>query len=352
MTHAQAMMIFNQDSGHHSSKHEGRATKLHDVLLIKDSELGTGATGAVVRAWWQGAMVAVKRVRLAYMKVEGSEKIVNSMMDRLRKEAKLLCELRHPHIVQFFGLTPDDSLVMELMDLSLSSRLHGEKKSAHAQLGTQQQVEIMHGASAGVQYLHSRDILHRDLSANNILLQEMSGGRLLAKVTDYGTAVHFDADHALTHMTNTHGSLPYLAPEVIESSNSQGGLNAGETTKSDVWSLGILAMEVALARKPPLVVLQKLRDKNLAELADENHVFCLFLPDCFERQAQMRPEAQEVNLQLRDLLEQDFRDSVRESLKAKRLQRASSAPPEGEVEPQHETRAEPCTDTENVDRGT
>jgi serine/threonine protein kinase len=93
-----------------------------------------------------------------------------------------------------------------------------------------------------IAYLHSKNVCHRDLKLENILLMG-SGPRSLIKVTDFGLSKQFSS----TKMLETYVGTPiYMAPEVISCCSMWGGNVASYSCKSDCWSLGGDALHAAV----------------------------------------------------------------------------------------------------------
>uniref|UniRef100_A0A7N5ZQT5 Serine/threonine-protein kinase TAO3 n=1 Tax=Anabas testudineus TaxID=64144 RepID=A0A7N5ZQT5_ANATE len=151
------------------------------------------------------------------------------------KEVKFLGQLRHPNTIEYKGCYLKDNtawLVMEYCLGSASDLLEVHKKPL-------QEVEIAaitHGALLGLAYLHSHNMIHRDVKAGNILLTELGQ----VKLADFGSA-------SIASPANSFVGTPYwMAPEVILAMDE--GQYEG---KVDIWSLGITCIELA-ERKPPL----------------------------------------------------------------------------------------------------
>uniref|UniRef100_A0A8K9XWT8 Serine/threonine-protein kinase TAO3 n=1 Tax=Oncorhynchus mykiss TaxID=8022 RepID=A0A8K9XWT8_ONCMY len=150
------------------------------------------------------------------------------------KEVKFLEQLHHPNTIEYKGCYLKDNtialMVFPFCFIFLSSLVH--KKPL-------QEVEIAaitHGALQGLAYLHSRNMIHRDVKAGNILLTEPG----LVKLADFGSA-------SIASPANSFVGTPYwMAPEVILAMDE--GQYEG---KIDIWSLGITCIELA-ERKPPL----------------------------------------------------------------------------------------------------
>lgn len=156
------------------------------------------------------------------------------------KEVQLMSTLRHENLVQFLGVYFDSSstqlpaLVMERLLTSLHDFLEGSSQSIYMCL----KCSILHNVASGIAYLHqhSPSIIHRDLSARNVLLTS----ELVAKVADMGMARFLSPSIAAT-MTKAPGALVYMPPEATAPSTS----NAEEAiydSSIDVFSLGVITL--------------------------------------------------------------------------------------------------------------
>ncbi|TNN67306.1 Serine/threonine-protein kinase TAO1-B [Liparis tanakae] len=144
------------------------------------------------------------------------------------KEVKFLQRIRHPNSIEYKGCYLREHtawLVMEYCLGSASDVLEVHKKPL-------QEVEIAaitHGALQGLAYLHSHNMIHRDVKAGNILLTEPG----LVKLADFGSA-------SIASPANSFVGTPYwMAPEVILAMDE--GQYDG---KVDIWSLGITCIEL------------------------------------------------------------------------------------------------------------
>ncbi|KAJ8364356.1 hypothetical protein SKAU_G00131870 [Synaphobranchus kaupii] len=221
-------------------------------------EIGHGSFGAVyfARDIRTNEVVAIK-------KMSYSGKQSNEKWQDIIKEVKFLQKLRHPNTIEYRGCYLREHtawLVMEYCLGSASDLLEVHKKPL-------QEVEIAaitHGALQGLAYLHSHNMIHRDVKAGNILLTEPGQ----VKLGDFGSA-------SIIAPANSFVGTPYwMAPEVILAMDE--GQYDG---KVDVWSLGITCIELA-ERKPPLPVLQS------------NHwsdYFRNFVDSCLQKIPQDRP---------------------------------------------------------------
>ena len=160
------------------------------------------------------------------------------------RECQLMSTLRHPHIVQFLGvcLFPDSrlpALVMERLLTSLHDLLDPEIQPPPNTLSffkIDLKCSVLHDVASGLAYLHERPspIIHRDLSARNVLLSST----MVAKIADLGVARITPHMRAAATMTKAPGASIYMPPEAIAASATKSKYN----TSIDVFSLGVVAI--------------------------------------------------------------------------------------------------------------
>uniref|UniRef100_A0A8C7D2R0 Serine/threonine-protein kinase TAO3 n=1 Tax=Oncorhynchus kisutch TaxID=8019 RepID=A0A8C7D2R0_ONCKI len=177
-------------------------------------EIGHGSFGAVyfARNSYSKEVVAIKK--MSYNGKQTTEK-----WQDIIKEVKFLEQLHHPNTIEYKGCYLKDNTAW------VSGLWQIHKKPL-------QEVEIAaitHGALQGLAYLHSRNMIHRDVKAGNILLTEPG----LVKLADFGSA-------SIASPANSFVGTPYwMAPEVILAMDE--GQYEG---KIDIWSLGITCIEL------------------------------------------------------------------------------------------------------------
>ena len=131
--------------------------------------LGHGSYGAVYKAKCDQLPCAAKVLHPTIL--DPMDPRADKIMDRFRQEFALLENIRHPNIVQYLAMTLDPEsrlpvLLMELLDESLTKMLERSPQS----LAYYIQVDICHDVALAIAYLHSNNIIHRDLSSNNVLI--------------------------------------------------------------------------------------------------------------------------------------------------------------------------------------
>ena len=212
-----------------------------DVRLVKTEEhsLGIGSYGAVYRAKCDQLVCAAKVLHPILFQTR--DPAAYRIVQRFEQEISFLSGLRHPNIIQYLGSHRDPEsglpvLFMELMDESLTSFL--ERPANPPPLPLHVQVNIAHDVTQALSHLHRHEVLHRDLSSNNVLMI----GNCRAKVTDFGMAKLLGADPRLTP-TYCPGTNGYMSPEALAEPPAY-------TTKLDMFSCGVLFVQL-ITRKFP-----------------------------------------------------------------------------------------------------
>jgi tetratricopeptide (TPR) repeat protein len=144
------------------------------------------------------------------------------------------------------------------------------------------------GVLSGLLYMHRRNVVHRDIKSDNVLI----GRDGMIKLADFGISRRItDADSRMGTMI---GTPHYLAPEVVLAENE-----GGYTSKVDVWSLGVVCLELADGRPPfadlnPMKVLFELANNPVCKLRDAtkwSQMFNSFTEFCCKAQPAQRPSS-------------------------------------------------------------
>ena len=217
--------------------------KFGEIQLLKDHTLGIGSYGVVFKARCDNLICAAKVLHPTLFNPSLphhviAEKASIAPIRKFEQECEFLSTIRHPNVVQYLGLYEDPDtglpvLLMELMDRNLTHFLHSEPEpNSLKPLSYCVQVKICHGVALALSFLHSNDIIHRDLSSNNILLT----GDIRAKVTDFGMAT---LDNFASHLplTKAPGSDVYMPPESWKDKPDY-------TATLDCFSFGVIIIQI------------------------------------------------------------------------------------------------------------
>ncbi|KAL6001116.1 hypothetical protein ACLOJK_006843 [Asimina triloba] len=201
--------------------------------------LGQGGFGTVYKGeLHDGTKIAVKRME--------SGVISNNGLNEFKSEIGVLTKVRHRHLVALLGYCLDGNerlLVYEYMPQgTLSRHLFDWKELGLKPLEWAKRLTIALDVARGVEYLHSlahQSFIHRDLKPSNILL----GDDMRAKVADFGLVrlVPDGKDGKCSVETRLAGTFGYLAPEYA--------VTGRVTTKADVFSFGVILMELITGRR-------------------------------------------------------------------------------------------------------
>ncbi|XP_053158921.1 BDNF/NT-3 growth factors receptor isoform X3 [Hemicordylus capensis] len=277
--------------------------KRHNIVLKR--ELGEGAFGKVFLAECYNLCPEQDKIFVAVKTLK--EASDNARKD-FHREAELLTNLQHEHIVKFYGVCVEgDPLIMvfEYMkhgDLNKFLRAHGPdavlmaEGNRLAELTQSQMLHIAQQIAAGMVYLASQHFVHRDLATRNCLV----GENLLVKIGDFGMSRDvYSTDY---YRVGGHTMLPirWMPPESI--------MYRKFTTESDVWSLGVVLWEIFTYGKQPWY---QLSNNEVIECITQGRVlqrprtcpkevYDLML-GCWQREPYMRLNIKEIHSLLQNL---------------------------------------------------
>lgn len=211
---------------------------LVEVLKDEKSELGVGSYGAVYKAKCDELLCAAKILHRTFF--QANDPGIGRVLRRFQQECRFLSRIRHPNIVQYLGLWRDPELqlpvlLMELLNESLTKFL----ERSTTPLPYHIQIDIAHDVALALAFLHSKDIVHRDLSSNNVLL---TAGQH-AKVSDFGMSKLIGDQSVGRTFTCCPGTEVYMPPEALRDPPVY-------TKKIDCFSFGPLAIQI-ITRKFP-----------------------------------------------------------------------------------------------------
>lgn len=262
--------------------------------------VGNGSYAKVTALNFRGLKCVGKKIHeLLYQMATEQEKA--EMLRRFASECELLSRLHHPCIVQFLGVffEPGSQLpvmVMEYLHTTLASCLE-----RYGVLPSEINYGILREVALGLRYLHesSPSIVHRDLSANNVLLAtDMS-----AKISDLGVAKILNISPAqMTQQISTQvpGTPCYMPPEALTTTCSY-------TSKIDSYSFGVLVIHVLCGRWPfpseafreqpgglHLPILEFERRAEYIQEIGQDHPLMGLIRQCLSNVPASRPKAADI----------------------------------------------------------
>uniref|UniRef100_A0A452SEG2 RAF proto-oncogene serine/threonine-protein kinase n=1 Tax=Ursus americanus TaxID=9643 RepID=A0A452SEG2_URSAM len=200
-----------------------------EVML--STRIGSGSFGTVYKGKWHGD-VAVKILKVVDPTPE--------QFQAFRNEVAVLRKTRHVNILLFMGYMTKDNLAIVTQwceGSSLYKHLHvQETKFQMFQL-----IDIARQTAQGMDYLHAKNIIHRDMKSNNIFLHE----GLTVKIGDFGLATVKSRWSGSQQVEQPTGSVLWMAPEVIRMQD-----NNPFSFQSDVYSYGIVLYELMTGELP------------------------------------------------------------------------------------------------------
>jgi len=207
---------------------------------IKGALIGAGSFGKVYLGLdaSSGLLMAVKQVELPTGSAPNQER-KKSMLSALEREIELLKNLQHENIVQYLYSSIDD----DYLNIFLEYVPGGSVTALLSNYGAFEETLVKNFVRQilqGLNYLHERDIIHRDIKGANILVDNKGG----IKISDFGISKKVD-DNLLSGHRNRpslQGSVFWMAPEVVK--------QCGHTRKADIWSVGCLVVEMLTGEHP------------------------------------------------------------------------------------------------------
>ena len=268
------------------------------LSLAIGRELCRGAYGTVHSGRLNGKEVAVKRIHGLLLEAANEQGDLEKILGDFQHECQLLERVDHPHVVEFKGAFYDETndepiLVMELMRENLRQYLQRNR----GQISQQRQLQVCLEIVCGLRFLHSHTppIVHRDLTDKNVLLS-VDG---FVKIGDLGQSRLKIVDY---FSTGQPGAVPFMSPEALQP-------HSHYNEKLDMFSLGVLMLEVATQQTPCVGLLGIGRDpelqrrrEDLSKL-DENHPLRLLILSCINDNPRERPDIVTVHTQLLAMLE-------------------------------------------------
>ncbi|ORY26892.1 hypothetical protein BCR39DRAFT_539983 [Naematelia encephala] len=211
------------------------------IKWIKGALIGAGSFGSVYLGMdaHSGLLMAVKQVELPTGSARNEER-KRSMVSALEREIELLKELQHDNIVQYLDSSSDGNNLNIFLEYvpggSVAALLNNYGAFEEALVRN-----FVRQILTGLNYLHDREIIHRDIKGANILVDNKGG----IKISDFGISKKVESNLMAGIKANRpslQGSVFWMAPEIVKQTSY--------TLKADIWSVGCLVVEMLTGTHP------------------------------------------------------------------------------------------------------
>ncbi|KIM20324.1 hypothetical protein M408DRAFT_82191 [Serendipita vermifera MAFF 305830] len=240
-----------------------------------------------------GEVFAVKQVEVPESKDGHQDPRQKQVVDAMKSEIDTLRDLNHPNVVSYLGYEQTE----KYLSIFLEYVPGGSIGECYRKLGRGLDKNLTRHFTKqivdGLAYVHSKGILHRDLKADNILV-DLDG---ICKIFDFGISKRendniYGANETATTMQ---GSVFWMAPEVLVTSEGYGG-------KVDIWSLGCVVLEMCTGERPwhpksTLDTLLLVKTRQAPPLPEDLNIHPEghdFLHQCFQIESSARPTAEDL----------------------------------------------------------
>jgi mitogen-activated protein kinase kinase kinase len=272
-----------------------------NLKYMKGAMIGQGSFGTVYLALHAitGELMACKQVEMPSSSGSHLDAKKNNMVEALKREIGLLRELKHPNIVQYLGSNSDDTHLNIFLEYVAGGSV-ATMLVNYGSLGEPLIANFVRQILSGLAYLHSKDIIHRDIKGANILVDNHGS----VKISDFGISKRVEASSLLPSANggkrtgprvSLQGSVFWMAPEVVK--------QTAYTRKADIWSLGCLIVEMFTGVHPhpnctQLQAIFKIGSSAAQARPDMPELASLsakeFLEKTFEIEHEKRPSADEL----------------------------------------------------------
>ncbi|KAG0611966.1 hypothetical protein M758_7G180400 [Ceratodon purpureus] len=238
----------NQGSSNPGTAEDAEAEAIRSGLqtilnadLEEMRELGSGTFGTVYHGKWRGTDVAIKRIKASCFAGRPAER--DRLIADFWREACTLSQLHHPNVVAFYGVVRDGpgGTLATVTEYMVNGSLKQVLQKKDRTIDRRKRLLIAMDAAFGMEYLHSKNIVHFDLKCDNLLVNMRDPHRPICKVGDLGLS---KVKHQTMVSGGVRGTLPWMAPELLNGSSTL------VTEKVDVFSFGIVMWELLTGEEP------------------------------------------------------------------------------------------------------
>ncbi|OAA73589.1 mitogen activated protein kinase kinase kinase 3, mapkkk3, mekk3 [Cordyceps fumosorosea ARSEF 2679] len=259
---------------------------------FKGQLIGKGTYGRVYLGMnaTTGEFLAVKEVEVNAKAAGGDKSKMKEMVAALDQEIDTMQHLDHINIVQYLGCERKETSISIFLEY-ISGGSIGSCLRKHGRFEESVVSSLTRQTLSGLAYLHREGILHRDLKADNILL-DLDG---TCKISDFGISKKTDNIYGNDKTNNMQGSVFWMAPEVIRSQGE------GYSAKVDIWSLGCVVLEMFAGRRPwskeeAVGAIYKIANGETPPIPEDveelTPLAVAFMADCFQVNPGERPTAE------------------------------------------------------------
>ncbi|KAI9235693.1 MAG: kinase-like domain-containing protein [Podila humilis] len=286
------VMPTNQPSSQQGIYQHPQSGTIKTFQYMKGGLIGRGSFGKVYHAFNLDTreMIAIKQVDLPQTLSERNCDRLKTSVEALFSEMEVLKDLDHENIVQYLGFAQNE----ETANIFLEYVSGGSIESCLKRSGPFPEAVIRSFTRQillGLEYIHSKKIVHRDIKAANVLVDEQG----ICKISDFGISKKNAQSQGGydENVGSLQGSIFWMAPEMV-TSKAYGA-------KVDIWSFGCLVLEMFTGQQPwkgyaPHQALFTIGSNNahppIPETISEEGQ--RFLARCFISDANMRPTAAEL----------------------------------------------------------
>src|SRR3984893_4472895 len=249
--------------------------------LVLGKLLGRGGFGEVYLGEWNYHKVAIKKFFLL------DEQLIQQEIDIIKK-------LRSKYIIQLYSVEIHDESIVMITDYAENGNLATVLENRDIKMDWELRLKITDNIIRGLAFLHSNNIVHRDLKSLNILMNEYYE----AKLCDFGLA-KIKTKTASTMLNNNNaGTLRWMAPELFSK-------RPHYNYKSDIYSLAIVMWEIASRNiitffeiQENSVLIQCVKDGEREDILDDTpNAYAEMIKQCWQQTPEKRPMAYDLILE-------------------------------------------------------
>uniref|UniRef100_A0A673Y1U9 non-specific serine/threonine protein kinase n=1 Tax=Salmo trutta TaxID=8032 RepID=A0A673Y1U9_SALTR len=205
--------------------------EVHSREVNIQKRIGAGSFGTVFKGKWHGD-VAIKILKVTEPTPE--------QLQAFKNEMQVLRKTRHVNILLFMGFMtkPNFAIITQWCE---GSSLYRHLHVSETKFETMRRIDVARQTAQGMDYLHAKNIIHRDLKSNNIFLHE----GWTVKIGDFGLATVKSRWSGSEQVEQPSGSILWMAPEVIRMQDAN-----PYTFQSDVYGYGVVLFELMSGTLP------------------------------------------------------------------------------------------------------